>query len=129
MAIMTDDGKLQTLQTVDLMNALSTLEEDARVNMMNSFYCLGARAATLVLSPDAPLVTFYVYSGKVHGKDEQYSFNATDAAGNFIMRMIDMQDNGDIKTQDTGLLVRDLRLELDGYTDKLIAALGWENAL
>ena len=128
MAIMTDDGKLKTLQTVDLMNALSTLDEHDRIDMWDMFYCLGARAATLALSPDAPLVTFYVYSGTVKGKDEQYTFWATDAVGTFIMRMIDMQESGDEETK-TGLLVRDLRLELDAYTDKLINVLGWEDAL
>lgn len=129
MAIMADDGTLAVLQTVDLANYLSSVEGDTEIDMMDGEACLGQRAAAFVLTDAngiAPYVEFTAYSGKVKGKDSQYYFEASNAAGDFISQMINRQNwSEDSKP----FAVYMLRLELDWYTDRLIRDKGWEAAL
>lgn len=128
MAIMTDDGRLQVLQTTDLVSYLNSVGGDTEIDLYTPTACLGQRAATFVLTDAnglAPWVSFIMFDGQVKGKDEQYTFDASPAVGAFISRMMDAQTERD----DQPLTVYFLRSALDKFTNEVIEHEGWEAAL
>ncbi|MGZ6347973.1 MAG: hypothetical protein ACXWP0_01125 [Ktedonobacterales bacterium] len=130
MAIFSDNGRLETLETSDLIAVLSTLDSEDCIDMYDQHYCLGARAATLAFTEvlgTAPCIEHGIYIGTVLGADEEYryTYKCSKAAGRFIRSMMDVQDDEGLPSLPVWQLCR----QLDAFTDGTIAAEGWEKAL
>lgn len=118
MAIFTDAGTLATLLTTDLLNYLDTQDDDERIDITDGEYCLGQRAATMLLTaPDgtAPYVSYGIAWGEVKGKDLRYSFRGSDDVAQFIGDMIDIQGDQEKEGGDHFLTVGFLRIHLITY--------------